>query len=279
MHLALSLLKMNFQEGIRLPKSLRAATIIALTLLVLRSEGNAASRLLYETFDDGVIDSRLTVFGNSWNVLSPPQYTLNEAGRSGAGHSFTSGTVDAAYLCWRTDVPNPWPTDEFYVSFWMRYPKCVVTNATNENLKIFYPHWDGAESYVHYAMAQPGLIYYSAKARGAMVAYSRWIPCPDMTDGKWHHYEFHVKFSTGVSSFLYDGVSMVNDTYGPGKWTNSMYYFSMPSVNGRSVPSNPNPGDFTRQVDDIEVWDGSPGALPRVATPPAPLGIRARVTG
>lgn len=248
-------------------------------MLMFWTGGNAANRLLYENFDDGVIDSRLTVFGNTWNILAPPQYTLGEAGRTGSGHSFTSGTLDAAYLCWRTNVPNPWPTDEFYVSFWMRYPRLVITNSTNENLKIFYPHWDGADSYVHYSMSQPNLLYYSAKAKGTMVAYSRWISCPGMTDGAWHHYEFYVKFSKGISKFLYDGVSKVDDAYGAGTWSNKMYYFSIPSVNGRSVPSNLNPGDFTRQVDDVEIWDGMPGSTTQAATPRPPYGIRARITG
>jgi hypothetical protein len=253
--------------------------MITLVLLLFYMDGNAANRLLYENFDDGVIDSRFTVYGNSWNVLSPPQYNLSEVGRTSSGHSFTSGTMDAAYLCWKTNVPNPWPTDEFYVSYWMRYPRYVTTDSVNENLKIFYPHWDGVDSYIHFNLAQPNLVYYSAKAKGNMVAQSRWLTCPNMTDGKWHHYEFYVKFSKGISRFLYDGVTKVDDAYGSGLWTNHMYYFSIPSVCGRSVPSNPNPGDYTRQVDDIEIWDGTPDAPTSQTTGlQPPYGIRARIT-
>jgi hypothetical protein len=40
------------------------------------------------------------------------------------------------------------------------------------------------------------------------------------------------------------------------------------------VPGNLNPGTYTRQVDDIEIWDGMPGTKPS-----APVGVRARVTG
>jgi hypothetical protein len=238
---------------------MKITTAITMVLIFLcRMDGYAANRVLYENFNDQIIDSRLTVYGNSWNKLSPPQYNLTAVGRDGTGHSFTSGTVDAAYMCWKTNVPNPWPTNQFYVSYWMRYPRYVTTNSVNENLKIFYPHWDGVDSYVHYNLAQPSLVYYSAKAKGAMVAQSRWLTCPNMVDGKWHHYQFYVNFSTGASKFWYDGVLKVNDVYGSGKWTNHMYYFSIPSVNGRSVPSDPNPGDYTRQVDDMEIWDGSP---------------------
>ncbi|HNY64409.1 MAG TPA: hypothetical protein PKM41_03160 [Deltaproteobacteria bacterium] len=255
-------------------RSVLAAVTAAMVMLFWSIDGNAANRLLYENFDDGVIDGRLTVYGNSWNTLLPPQYTLNEPGRNGRDRSFTSGTVSAAHLCWKTNVPSPWPTDEFYVSFWMRYPFFVTTDPVNENLKIFYPHWDGVDSYVHYAMAQPDLVYYSARAKAAMVASGRWITCPGMTDGRWHHYEFYVKFSTGVSRFVYDGAVKVNDAYGPGLWSRNVYYFSIPSMNGRSVPGNLNPGTYTRQVDDIEIWDGMPGTKPS-----APVGVRARVTG
>jgi hypothetical protein len=260
------------------------ATITMVLILLFGMDVFGANRLLYENFNDQVLDSRLTVYGNNWSVLAPPQYNLSSVGRDGTGHSFTSGTIDAAYLCWSKNVPNPWPTNAFYTSFWMRYPHYVTTNSTNENLKIFYPHWDGADSYVHYALAQPNVVYYSAKAKGTMIAYSRWLTCPGMNDGKWHHYEFYVNFATGASQFKYDGVMKVNDVYGSGKWTNRMYYFSIPSVCGRSVPGDINPGDYTRQVDDVEVWDGMPstasaGSVTTADTAPPVAGTTSPAVG
>lgn len=41
-------------------KTLRAATMVTLALLVFCMDGNAANRLMYENFDDMVLDSRLT---------------------------------------------------------------------------------------------------------------------------------------------------------------------------------------------------------------------------
>jgi hypothetical protein len=212
----------------------------------------AANCLLTENFDHSVLDSRLVVYDKYWKALTPPQYKLDAVGRNGGGRCFSSGTVSEAYPCWMRTLSSAWPSDELYVSFWMRYPKFVLTDPTNENFKIFYPHWDGTSSYVHYAMSGPNLVYYSAMANGSLVAYSRWLTCTGMTDGKWHHYQFYVKFSEGLSRFWYDGTLMIDDTYGTGKWTNLVYYVSAPSIDAEE------PGLFSRQIDDLEMWDGMP---------------------
>lgn len=246
-----------------LSRIIQLTTTIILVLLICQANGNAANRLMYENFDDQVLDSRFNIIGHDWAILNPPQYNMNAVGRSGSGYCFTSGTINEAYLHWRNQIPNPWPTDEFYVSFWMRYPTFRTTDS-HENLKLFYPHWDGAESYVHYAMSNTNSIYYSAKAKGTMVTAGRWLNCPNQADGKWHHYEFFVKFSTGVSKFWYDGALIVNDAYGSGRWSPTMRYISAPSIDAEE------PGSFSRQVDDWEVWDGMPsGGIPTPG-PPTP---------
>ncbi len=182
----------------------------------------------------------------------PPQYHLNAVGRNGNGHSFSSGTVNQAYLSWEKNLPNPWPSDEMYVSFWMRYPTFKSTD-TMENLKLFYPHWNGTKSYVHYSMSSNDSIYYSARGNGNMLSTGNWLNCPGQANGKWHHYEFYIKFSTCKHKFWYDGALKVDHTYGPGVWTPStMYYIAAPMIDAE------DPGDFSRQVDDLEVWDSMP---------------------
>ena len=236
-----------------------AARIITIAFIILACAGidaMAANRLVYENFDNQSFDtSRFIIYGHNWARLSPPQYNLNQAGRGGKGYCFSSGTVSEAHLCWRNNVPNPWPTDEFYVSFWMRYPTFRQTD-DHENLKLFYPHWDGVDSYVHYAMCNKDSIYYSAKGRGEFLTQGRWLDCPNQTDGSWHRYEFYVKFSAGIHKFWYDGKLVVNDNFGPGKWTRAMYYVSTPSIDAEE------PGQFSRQIDDLEIWDGMPTAAP-----------------
>ena len=211
----------------------------------------AANQLLYENFDDQLLDVRFVIYGNNWAVLSPPQYNLTEVGRGGTGYCFSSGTIATAYTCWMQNVPHPWPSDEMYVSFWMRYPTFESTDS-HENIKLFYPHWDGTSSYVHYSMAGEDTIYYGAYGQGQMLTNSNWLNCPDQTDGNWHHYVFYVKFSTGISRFWYDGVLKVDDAFGTGLWTNAVYYISAPSIDAE------DPGIFSRQVDDWEAWDGMP---------------------
>ena len=213
--------------------------------------GLAAQCLLSENFDGRVLDDRLTVYGKNWQVLSPPQYNLNATGREGAGYAFSSGTNSQAHLCWMGDTLNPWPTDELYVSFWMRYPT-FVRNDSMENLKVFYPHWDGAKSYVHFTLSDSDTIYYSAMAEGSVLTAGNWLECPKQTDGKWHHYEFYINFNEGVSRFWYDGALKVDDAFGTGIWTSNLYSIIAPSIDAEE------PGKFSRQVDDLEIWDGMP---------------------
>lgn len=243
---------------------IKMSFLLVAVLLSFSGLAFAGNVLLYENFDDQRLDSRFTVYGANWTVVSPPGYNLESVGRNGAGYCFSSGTVAAAHLCWMNNIPNPWPSDEMYVSFWMRYPKYEHTDA-NENFKIFYPHWNGTASYVHYSMIGSNTIYYSARANGVMISISNWINCPNQTDGNWHRYEFYIKFSEGISRFWYDGTLKINHTYGKGYWLpNNVYYISAPSIDAEE------PGIFSRQVDDWEVWNGMPSGLTITATPAAP---------
>lgn len=225
--------------------------LLALLPAHVRAESSAI-RLMLENFDSQTVDEMLTVYGNNWKVLSPPEYNVTAPGRNGTGSCFSSGTDRAAHLCWRNGIPNPWPTDEMYMSFWMRYPMFIPTTPVNENIKLFYPHWRNATSYVHYAMTGNNTIYYSASASGSMLTYGNWLECPNQADGNWHHYEFYVNFAQGISRFWYDGVMKVDDTFGTGVWTKDMYYITAPSIEGT------DPRKFSRQVDDWEVWNGMP---------------------
>ena len=225
--------------------------------------GFAANRLLYENFNDRALDSRLNprIYGA---VATPPQYTFVGPGRDGTGYCFSSGTVDDVFLQWPSGrLPRPWPSDELYMSFWMRYPTFRRSDL-NENIKIFYPHWDGGNSYVHFTMVDTNTVYYSARARNSsMVSVGTYMTCPNMADGNWHHYEFHVKFSEGISRFRYDGVQKLDHRYGPGVWTNNIHAVDAPSMDGEE------PGIFSRQVDDWEVWDGMPDTGTQAAGPPS----------
>lgn len=234
-------------------KLIKLVVVSTLMSALLPVCGFTANRLVYENFDDQTLDSRLTprVYGA---VAAPPQYNFAGPGRDGDGSCFSSGTVAATWLQWPTDkLPKPWPSDEMYVSFWMRYPTFTKTDS-NENVKFFYPHWNESSSYVHYCMYDPDQVYYAAFGMGANLASGVYLQCPGQTDGNWHHYEFHVKFSEGTSRFWYDGVQKLDQRYGPGVWTNDIFNIDMPSMDGEE------PGVFSRQVDDLEVWDGMPGS-------------------
>jgi len=232
---------------------MKKVILIAL-LILLATPVFAATRRIYVNFDDQTLGG-LTArkYGGT---ATPPEYNLNAVGRGGTGYSFSSGTVLDAFLEWATPT-NPWPTDEMYVSMWMRYPTFLsdLEEPDAENIKFFYPYWDGGDSYVHYAMFNTGAVYYSAACQGVMCSISNYLSCLNQCDGNWHHYEIYVKFSTGISRFWYDGVLKVDHAYGTGHWTNTVLNVNAPSIDGNHQNTT-----FSRQVDDWEVWDGMPTA-------------------
>ena len=221
-----------------------------------------ATRLMYEDFDDQQVDSGLIIYGGGWSLLSPPQYNLDQVGRNGQGFSFSSGTVSEANISWEKNVPSPWPSDELYFSMWMRYPSFTSTDSM-ENFKIFYPHWNGVNSYVHFSMSSDDIVYYSSKGNGTTLSASNWISCVNQTDGNWHHYEWWIKFSTAQVRFWYDNALVLDHDYQDGVWTpNNVYYIWAPSIDAEEE------GTFSRQVDDWEVWDGVPDSDPGVLSSP-----------
>lgn len=247
---------------------MRRAINLMLTIMFIictTSYAQGATRLIYENFDDQALDSRLRVYGRDWTALSPPSYNLTSVGHGGTGYCFSSGTNSSAYLNWGVlgigNVPNPWPSDEMYVSYWMRYPTYTNTN-TFENFKFFYPHWNGTNNAFELSYSSgDGAFFCLYKNSGA--ANYGWLTLPGQTSGGWHHYEMYVKFSTGVARFWYDGSLKIDRTI--GSWTGSVYYISAPSIDADAV------GTFSRQIDDWEVWDG----MPNSSTPPTPADTTA----
>lgn len=262
-----------------MPKLINNMKITFMTLLMIVLIGSnvfAAERLLLENFDDRSIDSRLTPRKvGTLQAISPPEYSLVSPGRGGTGYCYSSGSIRDPYLEWmNANIPKPWPSNEMYVSYWMRYPTFTSTDS-NENFKFFYPHWDGTNSYVVYSMVSDDTVYYSAKGQGTMLSSGNWLSCPNQADGNWHHYEFYVNFSQGISRFWYDGILKLNHNYGAGKWTNNVYYIAAPCQDSEEV------GTFTRQVDDWEGWDGMPsGVTPPTADtipPSAPSSVTVNI--
>lgn len=230
---------------------------IILSLILFVFPCYASDRILYENFDDQEVTVPLTaVDGDTTPLVEGDDYTW-ATGYGGTGYAIFFRLTDNrdSVIWWGYDYPvtDPWPSDEMYFSFWMRYPDFTSTDS-HENMKIFYPHWDGTSSYVHYALADDHTVYYSANGDGSVLTDANWLNCPNMTDGNWHHYEWYIKFSTGISKFWYDDVLKVDDVFGTGHWTNDIYYIAAPSIDAEEVAT------FSRQVDEWELWDGMPDA-------------------
>jgi len=223
--------------------------------LIISENLHAARRLLYENFDDKSLNDtslKADEGGSGRDLVEGDDYEWAE-GRNGSGYCIYFRKGDAggdATLIW--SGIGEWPSNELYFSYWVRFPEFKQT-ATHENIKMFYPHWNGAQSYTAYSLVNSGTLYHSVKGDGQMLASGKWVGAPNMTDGKWHHYEFYINFSEGINRFWYDGKLKVDEKFGTGAWSNkNIYYIAAPSIDALSV------SDFSRQIDDWEVWDGMP---------------------
>lgn len=239
--------------------------VFSVTVTLLCSHSIASDRLYYENFDDRVINQAPfgTVMARKISDYSNPavlgEYTW-ATGRGGSGYAFASGSIRDPFIEWR-NLGGTWPTNEFYVSFWVRYPTYAAADTTHWNIKTFYPHWNGTDSYVHYSATGPKSttesFYHSVMSNGEILLASAYPQTPNAWDGNWHQYEFYVHFTRGISRFWFDGVLRRDDNFGTGVWTNAMNYFTFGGQDSTDANT------FTREIDDIEVWDGMPNEDPR----------------
>lgn len=238
---------------------------LILAVLLVACPCFGATRLVYENFDDQAIDSHFTIYGNSWALMSPPQYNLTTAGRGGTGYCFASGTLATPYLCWDVNVPSPWPSNEMYCSWYMRYPTWVQ-NHTSENVKFFYPHWNNTTNAWEIARTAETTGYQCIYRSGSCVNnISNWFTLTGQNDTNWHHYEVYVNFSTGVCWFKFDGSTILSDTV--GSLAGAMDYISIGSIDATNEPNDGYLSEFSRQFDDVEIWDGIPDEEPAPALP------------
>lgn len=254
-------------------------TVLLLALLPSMVWG--ATKHIDEDFDDQALDSRLRVYGNDWTALTENTgYTLSEAGNGGSGYCITSGNVQAISVNWGVlgigNVPNPWPTDEFYVSYWTRYTG-VSFSHSDPNIKIGYPHWSGTNNALEIRISNTtGAVQVIPYNGGGLFCASYGIgSCSPPTggryatvyssasgifDGNWHHLEYYVNMATGDYHVWWDSALIVDQNV-ETTWAGQIYYLNAGSIDADGSET------FTRQIDDIEMWDGMPDSTPAPAPP------------
>jgi len=238
------------KEGI-----LKFKNCLLITLIVINfanSEVFAANRLIYENFDDQKISSPVYLGqGNSYTWVT---------GRNGSGSAIffrLSDNRDSG-ICWQ---PGKWPTDEVYISNWMRYPDFTRdSGGAIENMKILYLHIT-APSTPNYSATDiyaPTYLHTSVNINGksAIKDYGT----VNVTDGKWHHYEWYFNIANGTVRLWIDGNKELDKSCGPGWPTGSIYRICSPSIDAGEEST------FSRQIDDWEVWDGMPSGSQTTST-------------
>lgn len=152
-------------------------------------------------------------------------------------------------------------SNQIYISFWQRFSAYTPDPdpGNNENIKTFYMRWCSTLAYVHYSIyTSPSTMFYSAKnCSGSVITVGTNYPGTggvNLADGNWHHIEFFVDFDEAISKYWVDDTLLVDDDYSNSVWSSfsNLSWIEIPSIDGEEA------NVFTRQFDDIEIWDGMP---------------------
>ena len=168
--------------------------------------------------------------------------------------------------------------NEYYVSFYLRYPSYTADAATFWNAKFFYIqayHRNEGGSWTHKGAwescasgpgAEAGWFHQIRNDSGG-VAGGGWPGgLTNSWDGNWHRYEYYWNNNAAIFRMWYDGNLLYDrqfeDPIWGGSWDETYFRLSMPSIQAQ------DPRTFTRCVDDIEIWDRLPTAQPQDTIPP-----------
>lgn len=245
--------------------------IIILTfLLALAVPCWSADKIADEDFDDQSVSSvfagstsRIYDYGGTWTELSigGGGYTWG-TGRGGTGYSMGTGTTLDPFVFEYVNTASF--TDEIYISYYLQYPS-YTTTGSNDNIKMMYLIGIleiGETGSSIYYMVYNGA---SAATRVSGSNAAGYLAITSTRDGNWHRWEAYVNRTTGNVKVWYDRPE--------GNWTDDdvvidttvaavgpFYWLEVPSFTNTAV-------QFTRFVDDIEVWNGMPDSTPAPAPP------------
>jgi hypothetical protein len=245
-------------------KLLKATIILAIVLLAFNAQ--AANILVDEDFDDQSVDRPLMVKHAADGDVTDQVGTAYSfvTDRHGTGYAIYQSSWDWRHLTtpWYGPGPGQWPTDELYFSVWMKYVSISSDNGYNIGGKFFYPHFGGGSQYVHMGFtSHSGYFASTISSTGGTSGYYGFDGAP--VDGKWHRYEWYIRFSDGRVRFRFDGQGSLATGEGlsynrtVGRISSNVYYISFPGICDKGCYDTGT--QYTRQWDDIEVWDGIPG--------------------
>ena len=226
----------------------------------------ASNRLLYENFDDGMVD-RFSFFGNII-LTDSMNYPDNESG-------FSLKVDYTVYIGVPANVISLFSeeySDEFYFSYLYKYdencdmrygwkPFRMQTPLTDSGSYALFFN-DNVESEINNVSFNftPGI-----NSTGEY-AVSYWKTTPPQTRNVWHKFELYYKQNTpnvadGILNFKIDEVDVINE--------NSFQFLNDgETFTTFMLPSNANsvspPGII--YIDDIEIWDGMPNESLEVPT-------------
>jgi hypothetical protein len=264
---------------------LKIAVFLFLMTCVYPFASQAATQRYYANFDSQSIPQpwlgTISIFQqfSVWEIGSE-RYTF-QPGRGGPGYALTDKTeMYGGSRDWRStsiewDVFGTWPTDEIYVSWWERYQEPF--SPLNQNTKLFYLYFDPSNLTDRNRMSIERK-YNDAGAYGARGAFldkngayiapdgedGWYAPLPNMLDGNWNHFEAYINFTGYTIKIWYNGVQKLNKTYDPSliNWNRHIYWMFFFGPWTTCCPQVDSSFNFTRQIDDFEVWDGMPGSFP-----------------
>jgi hypothetical protein len=254
--------------------------------LAISSNIYASNRIVYDTFNSqSWTQGTFGSVGEDSSTTDPSSWQSDGSGGYCRQSTHTAGSGGQPSRLMFSPGQN-WPTDTVFVRYKMRFTHWSGSGSSNPNVKYFRLYKDSSHLYWHMAnqSTNAGYILFNTNSNGSCGG-----ACQDslnytmsgLADGNWHTLAFLLTLSTGNGKFWYDRDPSLSPSaqISPSRtdWGDRNFmYLVTPADQGGT-------GDiitYTRQYDNVEIWDGMPGQdqspppPPQPQEPSAPSGLK-----
>ena len=220
----------------------------------------AANKILYENFDDKKFDQG--TFGSVTEEQGSGATWVSD-GHGGFARSeyHTAGSDDQPTRLKFSPGKN-WPTNLVFVRYKLRWASYNCSSTGNQNIKLFrllksnnYYYWHHATQ----AGTAPNYTMFNVYSHGTQKGDWAYPTLSGSSDGQWHTLAYLLNLTTGNGKFWYDRDPLKDSPTAEIQppsfdWNDRNFsYFVVPADDGVL-----NDATYTREYDDVEVWDGLP---------------------
>jgi len=233
-----------------------------LCCLAINLNSYAANKILYENFDDknfnnGTFGSISEEQGSGATWVSDGNGGYARSEYHAAGSSNQPSRL-------KFSPGKEWPTNLVFVRYKLRWVSYNSSSTGNQNIKIFRLLKDSNHYYWHHATAAgetPHYTMFNIYSHGTKNGDWAYPTLSNSSNGQWHTLAYLLNLTNGNGKFWFDKDPLKDSPTAEIQppsfdWNDRNFsYFAVPADDGGL-----NDATYTRQYDDVEVWDGMPSS-------------------